>query len=339
MYGEAQLNKIREHIRDHGYATNNTEPTWHLISTVCLFLGVLYAIHVFPLGTSSHRSLRNGGYLLFGALILLLALLNMRLFMIFHDLVHKSFYPTDERARKYNGFNFQMASVIELWTSFSANYWNKIHSTHHGALGDIDAYDGTRTVMISSEYEKLPDFAKCLYRIGRYPLLFFTVVPIYVYWLNRVISGDWFMFAKYLLWLALLFKIGSWKLMLSFMAAQYIAGVFGIMLFHLQHQCNEGYWKHDVLGDEVKMGNAALLGSTVLQMPWWLEYFSNGIEYHNIHHIDAGIPSYNMKRVHGELVAAGLLKDDKVDYSHAWEGLWNTFYDEKTERYMYLPPF
>jgi omega-6 fatty acid desaturase (delta-12 desaturase) len=319
MYSQEKINQMKQHIHNHGYATNYTEPTWYLVSTLVLYICVLYLIHI--------------GKGIQWAWILLLALLNMRLFMIFHDMCHRSFYPTDERNTNTNGFNFQMASIIEVWASFSANYWNNIHSTHHGALGNINEYDGTRTVMISSEYEKLPDFAKRIYDIVRFPPIFFLLAPLYIYWINRVISMDWIYIIKYSVWLFLLFRLGSWKLLLSFLASQYIAGLFGLILFHLQHQVNDGFWGHINKKDTLKKENAYLSASTVLDIPWWLEYFTNGIEYHNIHHLDPGIPSYHTKRVYYELVNKGLLSDEKIGMSKAWESLWHTIYNERTGKY------
>jgi omega-6 fatty acid desaturase (delta-12 desaturase) len=319
MYSQETIDQIKHHIKTNAYAANYVEPTWYLITTLLFMFGLLYAIHI------------TKGYSL--SLILFLALVMMRLFMIFHDMCHRSFYPTDERAKKEKGFNYQMASTIEHWCLFSASYWNNTHSTHHGALGNLDEYDGTRTVFTSSEYDRLPEYQKVLYQIIRFPPVFFLLAPIYIYWLGRVIQGEWMYITKYSLWLVVLYKLGNWKLLISFLIAQYVGGILGIMMFHLQHQVNDGYWKHFDNTDPLLRSNADLSGSTVLTMPWFLEYFSNGIEYHNIHHIDPGIPSYNMKRTYYELVNRGLLKEDKVDYATEWASLWNTLYNEKTEKY------
>jgi omega-6 fatty acid desaturase (delta-12 desaturase) len=320
MYSKDHIDKIKTHIKTHGYASNYAEPTWHLVTTLLLMFGLLYLIH----RTKKYSPL----------LIVLLALVCMRLFMIFHDLCHRSFFPTDERAKNEKGFNTQMASVIEQWCLFSGSYWNKTHSNHHHALGNIDIYDGTRTVFTSGMYDKLPDYQKVLYHIVRFPPFFFLLAPIYIYWVNRIIEGEWMYIAKYVLWLVLLFKIGSWKLLLSYLAAQYLGGMLGIMMFHLQHHVNDGYWNHFDINDPTAKVNAEIAGSTVLTIPWFLEYFSNGIEYHNIHHIDPGIPSYNMKRTYYELVNNGLMREEKVDGWKAWISLWNTLYDEKTEQYI-----
>ena len=79
----------------------------------------------------------------------------------------------------------------------------------------------------------------------------------------------------------------------------YIAGIFGVILFHLQHSMNEPSWsKHFTQNDK---DNAELNGSSVLKIPFLLKPFTNGIEYHNVHHINPGVPSYNIKKCYEEL--------------------------------------
>lgn len=99
MYSKEHIDQIKTHIKTHAYATNYVEPAWHLITTLLLMFGLLYLIH----RTKQYSPV----------LIILLALVCMRLFMIFHDMCHRSFFPTDERAKNEIGFNYQMASVID----------------------------------------------------------------------------------------------------------------------------------------------------------------------------------------------------------------------------------
>jgi acyl-lipid omega-6 desaturase (Delta-12 desaturase) len=253
--------------------------------------------------------------------------------MMFHDMGHKSFFPTDEREKGYKGFNMEVASFIEQWCLFSADFWSDGHAMHHKVHGNMNEYDGTRTVLKTSEYEKLDPILQMLYGIGRCPIFFFLLGPLYVFWIGRIINGEWEYLVKYSIWLFILYKIGSYKLLFSFLLAQYITGIIGMMLFHLQHQVNIGYWKpfdkHDILSKD----NAELLGASVLTIPFFLEYFTNGIEYHNIHHLDPGIPSYKIKDVYYQLVEKGLIPDNKIGYLQEFASLGHTIFNEKTQRY------
>ena len=319
-YSEETISEIREYIKKYGYATNYTEPTFYLVSTLIIFFMILYFINI----VENYNPI----------LIVILSLIILRLFMIFHDLGHKSFFPTDEREKDYKGFNNFIAKFIDQFCLFTADYWVDIHSHHHKAHGNLNEYDGTRTVLTSSEYEKLNPILKVLYPISRFPPIFFFILgPIYIYWIQRVLNKEWIYLIKYGLLLFILFKIGSTKLLISFLIAQYIAGIIGLMLFHLQHQVNIGYWKPIHILDKLSKDNAELLGASVQTVPIWLEYFTNGIEYHNVHHLDPGIPSYKTKQIYYELANKGLIPDYKIGYFQEWQSLWYTIFNEKTQRY------
>ncbi len=323
-YTQPQIDKIKTHIKT-GYADNYTEPTFYLSTTLLLFFGLLYAIH--------KTKVKDKAVLIL--LVIVLALTNLRLFIIFHDMCHRSYFPTDERAKDYKGFNFYVAQIIEPLCSFSAEYWNKTHSAHHKAHGNLNIYDDTRSVYTSSDYEALSDFQKRIYNIVRFPPLFFGLAPIYIYWLNRFIEKEWLWLIKYAAFLGALYYLsGGWKLVIAFLVAQYLAGAFGIMLFHLQHQVNPGYWRKLDKSDTLGKANAELRGASVQRMPFWLEYFTNGIEYHNVHHMDPGVPSYNIKRIYWELVENGLIPNTMMSYWDEFVGLGNTMYDESSQKYV-----
>ena len=100
-------------------------------------------------------------------------------------------------------------------------------------------------------------------------------------------------------------------------------------MFHLQHQVNIGYWKPIENGDQLSKDNAELLGSSVIQIPPFIDYFTSGIEYHNIHHLDPGIPCYNIKKCYEGLCALNLLPDNKIKYKQQYDSLFHTIFNEK----------
>lgn len=352
-YSLQQINDIREHVKIHGYAKNYIEPTFFLVSTISMMFGVLYFIDI----QKSYNPI----------LILLLSFIILRLFMIFHDLGHKSYFPTDEREKGYKGFNIQIAKCIEQWCLYSTDIWSDGHALHHKAHGNMNEYDYSRTTLSTTEYDNLTSNQKILYKIGRNPVVFFLLAPIYIFWIKRFINGEWVYLLKYSIWLFTLFRpfrieyaesnrsnpfiyapsseaeggilnenwciISSWKLLFSFLIAQYIAGIIGTMLFHLQHQVNIGYLKEFDINDILSKYNAELSGASVLKIPFFLEFFTNGIEYHNVHHIDPGIPSYNTKMIYYQLVEKGLIPDTKIGYLQELSSLCHTIFNEKTQLY------
>jgi omega-6 fatty acid desaturase (delta-12 desaturase) len=73
------------------------------------------------------------------------------------------------------------------------------------------------------------------------------------------------------------------------------ASVIGTALFHLQHSCNTPYRVRQKTWNPAK---AALEGSTYLQVPSYLRSFTNGIEYHHIHHLNTNVASYAIGDCH-----------------------------------------
>jgi len=322
-YSSDEIKNIKYKISQY-YANNMIEPSFYLSSTIICILLILILIH-----TLSWKKQKK--YIIL--CVFILAMFLARMFMIFHDLCHKSYFPTNERKTNTNGLNFTIAQLIEMINGFQAGRWSKGHSAHHAAHGNLNSYDSTRTVLTTSEYENMPRYKQILYDIFRNPLFFFLVSPIYIYWICKLINHEWIYLIKYSFFLGLLYYIGSFKMLFAFLVAQYIAGIIGLMLFHLQHQVNVGYWKKFAEDDKLSKDNAELRGASVLKIPWIVDFFTNGIEYHNVHHLDPGVPSYKIKSCYNDLVNSGMIPDNKIGYLQSCKSLFHVIYNEKTERY------
>jgi omega-6 fatty acid desaturase (delta-12 desaturase) len=318
QYSENDVLKIKSKIKEC-YADGFIEPTLHLLITLIFIFIILYFI----------RSYKNYNI----ALIFLLSLFLLRLFIIFHDLTHKSYFPSDERTTKRKGINYIVASIIEGFAGHDLERWISSHSKHHRVHGNINEYDSSRTVLKYSEYENLNWFYKILYKIFRNPIVFFLVAPFYIFYLCPIIYFDYVYILKYSAFLFVLYKLGSYKLMFSFIGAQYITCIIGLILFHLQHQVNVGYWKPFDANDQLSKDNADLLGASVLKIPFPFKFFTSGIEYHNVHHMDPGVPGYKVGACYDELVSRGYIPDNKIGYFQAFSSLWHTFFNEKTQKY------
>ena len=69
----------------------------------------------------------------------------------------------------------------------------------------------------------------------------------------------------------------------------------GYLLFHAQHTFHGAYKRRDLAFDEYQ---AAMLGSSFLQIPNLLKFFTLGIEYHHIHHLNTRVPCYRLQECH-----------------------------------------
>ena len=114
-------------------------------------------------------------------------------------------------------------------------------------------------------------------------------------------------------------------------------GIMGAIFFHLQHQVNIGYWKKFSEDDVLTKKNADFIGASVLKIPKILKFFTCGIEYHNVHHLNPGIPGYNLQKCYEELQQKGLIKTEEVGYKQSFLSLFHSIYNETTERYESTP--
>ncbi len=74
-----------------------------------------------------------------------------------------------------------------------------------------------------------------------------------------------------------------------------LAGAVGIWLFYVQHQFEDAYWQ---TSDAWSFEEAALQGSSHLDLPRILRFFTGNIGLHHVHHLSARIPNYNLQAAH-----------------------------------------
>jgi len=224
----------------------------------------------------------------------------VRIFIIFHDCGHGSFF----KSRLANDLVGFIAGIL----SFTPYYhWRWEHAIHHSSSGDLDRR-GTGDVwtMTLQEYQQAPLGRKIRYRLARNPFVLFVLGPLYLFLVqHRIPSAKaptrerWSVYWTNLGILALGAAM-SWMfgfkiyLFLQF-AVIVIAGTSGVWLFYVQHQFEGVYWAR---GDDWDYAEAALKGSSFYKLPKILQWFSGSIGYHHIHHLSPRIPNYSLERCH-----------------------------------------
>ena len=113
----------------------------------------------------------------------------------------------------------------------------------------------------------------------------------------------------------------------------YIGITCTFVLFHNQHTYNPPYM---VSNKEWSYKDSGLVGSSFIQIPRFLKYFTMGIEYHHIHHMNAKIPGYNLQKYHEEVVSKSNMFVDvvKLSMTDCYNNLWLVLYDEEKKRYI-----
>jgi omega-6 fatty acid desaturase (delta-12 desaturase) len=232
------------------------------------------------------------------ALAILAAGFLVRIFIVFHDCGHGSYF----KSRKAN----DILGVITGILAFTPYYqWRHKHAIHHATSSDLDRR-GTGDVwtLTVREYLEAPRWRRFAYRLIRNPMVLFGVVPLIL-----LVVGQRFPWRKAdrrertnVFWtnLAILGMAAGLSGLLgieAYLAIQLtilmIAGSVGVWLFYVQHQFEGAYWEHREHWDYV---TAALQGSSFYKLPRVLQWFTGNIGFHHIHHLSPGIPNYNLEK-------------------------------------------
>lgn len=224
----------------------------------------------------------------------------VRIFIIFHDCAHGSYF----NSRRANDIVGRIAGIL-TFTPYS--HWRWEHAIHHASAGDLDRR-GTGDVwtMTVQEYLAASRGRRLAYRLVRDPLVLFLLAPLFVFIVkHRFASAKadrrrrrsvWFTNAAVLVMVAALawiFGLAPYLLIQSIVMT--VAGAAGLWLFYVQHQFEDVYWER---GEHWDYTAAALRGSSFYKLPRVLQWFSGNIGFHHIHHLSPRIPNYNLQKCH-----------------------------------------
>lgn len=263
---------------------------WQLINTLVPY-AALWCLMYFSLRLS---------YWLTAGLALLASGFLIRVFIIFHDCGHGSFFKS-RRANDILGF---ITGVL----SFTPYYhWRWEHALHHATAGDLDRR-GTGDVwtLTVQEYLEASRWKRFAYRLARNPFLLFVLAPLFlflvkqrfpsrkaprrernsVYWTNLALASVATVFS---------FVFGLKTYLLLQFGLVMAAGAGGVWLFYVQHQFEGVYWERRMNWDYCM---AALKGSSYYKLPKLLQWFSGNIGFHHIHHLSPRIPNYSLEKCH-----------------------------------------
>jgi omega-6 fatty acid desaturase (delta-12 desaturase) len=224
----------------------------------------------------------------------------VRVFIIFHDCGHGSFF----RSRLANDVTGFVAGMLTLTPYY---HWRWQHAQHHATAGHLDER-GTGDVwtMTVQEYLESSRWKRFAYRLARNPFVLFVLAPLYlflirqriptqgasrrekrsVWWMDLAVAG---MAAAMSWWLGLV------PYLVLQLVAIGVAGAAGVWLFYVQHQFEDAYWERSEDWDYTA---AALRGSSFYELPRPLRWLSGNIGFHHIHHLSPRVPNYHLERCH-----------------------------------------
>jgi acyl-lipid omega-6 desaturase (Delta-12 desaturase) len=226
----------------------------------------------------------------------------VRIFIIFHDCGHGSFFRS-ARANRFWGV------VTGILTYTPYQQWRHDHAVHHATSGDLDRRGtGDIWTLTVQEYRESPARTRFAYRLVRNPIVLFVLAPMYVFLLQyrlptrgagprerRSVLGMNLTLLAIVVLMSL--TVGLKSFVLIQLPISMLATAAGVWLFYVQHQFEGAYWKRRESWDFI---GAALNGSSFYKLPKVLQWFSGNIGFHHIHHLSPGIPNYNLEKCHRE---------------------------------------
>jgi omega-6 fatty acid desaturase (delta-12 desaturase) len=264
---------------------------WELAITVGPFLAVMLVMLVAV----------NAGYMIALALAPLAGLLLLRTFIIQHDCGHGAFLAK-------RGGNDWIGRALGVLTFTPYDCWRRSHTLHHASTGNLDARGfGDVDTLTVREFHNASPLQRALYRLYRHPAVLLGVGPAYlflvrhrlpiglmragaIYWVSAL--GTNLVTAAVLA--AAIYAFGLATTALVVLPPLLIAASVGVWLFYVQHQFEEAHWDG---GDKWSFHEAALHGSTHLDLPQPLRWFTANIGVHHVHHLASRIPFYRLGEV------------------------------------------
>ncbi|HKT71903.1 MAG TPA: fatty acid desaturase [Steroidobacteraceae bacterium] len=267
------------------------------------------------------------------AAVPLITLFTLRVFALMHECGHGSLFRS-HRLNRMAGFLLGVVAGMPQYV------WSKHHSYHHAHNGNWEKYRGPYATLAVDEYASLTAGRQRMYRIkcsmamaplaGFIYLIFnprFTWIRGSIAWTLHVVGKKltqphrslrghaasfqcrywqtsleyshmfWNNVVLLSLWALMCWACGGALFFSIYLLSVSIAGGMGIVLFTVQHNFEHAYassserWDHDT---------GAIEGTSYLQLPNWMNWFTANIGYHHIHHLSANIPNYRLVDCHAE---------------------------------------
>lgn len=265
---------------------------WQICNTFIPYFGLWYLMYL---------SMSVSYWLTLGLAVLAGGLL-VRIFIIFHDCGHGSFF----KSRRANDALGTFCGILVLSPYYQ---WRHEHAVHHATSGNLDHRgSGDILTLTVREYLQLSRWERLKYRLYRNPVVMLGLGPAWTFLVSQRIpmrnakkrerySVYWTNAALVLLIAGMSLLIGFKEFMLILLPVVLVAATLGIWMFYVQHQFEGTYWEHN---DEWDYMTAALKGSSYYKLPRVLQWFTGNIGLHHIHHLSSRIPNYALERCHKE---------------------------------------
>ena len=229
---------------------------------------------------------------------LLTGLVLVRLFVIYHDYLHKAILQ--------NSFLAEVIfTVFGLYILAPIGIWKRSHDYHHQQNSKLFTSSiGSFPIVSKDKFFESSKVERLIYLFVRHPLtILFGYIFAFIYGMciQSIIASpkkhiDSFLSLithfgiGYMVYLNFSFE----NFLLGFLFPSFIASALGAYLFYAQHNFPDAKFEEKNGWTYVK---AALDSSSYMKMSPLMNWFTANIGYHHIHHANHRIPFYRLPEV------------------------------------------
>ncbi|GHA48156.1 fatty acid desaturase [Amylibacter ulvae] len=315
--------KIKDFTKKYAYA-DNKRAARELILTIAFYVGSFSLAYLF-----------YNNWFLSSVFVLLTGVGTIRLYMLQHDCGHYSFF---HGSRANNVVGTLLSGIT--WTPFRSLRYN--HGLHHAHIGNLDERDASEIyTMTVGEYEAATPVRRMGYRIYRSAFTLFLVGPIIIFFfryrwpknINRSGVLDAMITNALLLglWGAVYLLLG-FKGVYIMLWASIFGATAGSVIPYVQHNFENTYWERH---PNLDFQTAALTGTTILDFGRVFDLATANIAYHDLHHLNARIPSYRLQECQNDI--AHMLNPVKVGWVEGLSCIRWKLWDEELGKMVGFP--
>ncbi|AFM05712.1 fatty acid desaturase [Bernardetia litoralis DSM 6794] len=229
-------------------------------------------------------------------LSVIIGLLFIRFFVIYHDTLHKAIFTTSKFAR----FLIKFFGILVL---NPPSVWERSHNHHHKNNSKMYASSvGSFPILSKNQYYSLSKKEQFIYIFTRHPLnIFFGYFTVFLLGMclipfikspKKHFDGFFAVLSHFFLSI-LLIHFNVQFFFFGFWFPLFFSSMLGAYLFYVQHNfpaiklTTNKKWDYFF---------AALYSTSFFKMSSIMHWFTGNIGYHHIHHLNAQVPFYNLPK-------------------------------------------
>lgn len=263
------------------------------------------------------------------------AFASVRLYVLQHDTGHLSLFETRDQ-------NAWAGIALSPFTFAPYEVMKQNHNLHHANIGNLEHREtGEIHTMTLREWLKAGFWERLQYRLYRNPFILVPLGAAFTYFIryrwpkNTALFGVAGVLAHNLMvlaWVGVLYLLTGSEGLAVYFSFAFLGGMIGVFLVYLQHNFEDTYWDRR---PDFDPQIAALQGSSALDFGHWFDIAVANITCHDLHHFNANIPSYNLRRARYALPPE--LAPRRIGFVEAVRALNLKLWDEDAQRLVPFP--